>query len=118
MFGLFKKKKKNIDTSEIKNFNNIIKIIEDFILFEEFDKASSAINEVLYKENESFKYYIETVEEKKKKTELEKFKDKIKKIEKLKEKNDEKKKKYEKDLREKKKKEEIKFIKRKTQELI
>lgn len=118
MFGLFRKKKKNIDTSEIKNFNNIIKIIEDFILFEEFDKASKAINEVLYKENESFKYYIETVEEKNKKEELEKFKAKIKRIEKLKVKNDEKKKKYEKELKEKRKKEEIKIITKKTQELI
>ena len=93
MFNLFKKKKKNIDTNQIKDFNNILKIIEDFILFEEFNKAEKAIQEVLHKENESFKYYIDTVAEKDKKEELKKFKKKILKIEQLKEKNDTKKKK-------------------------
>lgn len=118
MFNLFKKKKKNIDTNQIKDFNNILKIIEDFILFEEFNKAEKAIQEVLHKENESFKYYIDTVAEKDKKEELKKFKKKILKIERLKEKNDTKKRKYEIALKERKKREEIKFVKQKTTELI
>jgi hypothetical protein len=39
MFGLFKKKNKNIDTSKIDSFNKAIKVIEDFIDLEEFQKA-------------------------------------------------------------------------------
>ncbi len=118
MFNLFKKKKKNIDTNQVKDFNNILKIIEDFILFEEFNKAEKAIQEVLHKENESFKYYIDTVAEKDKKEELKNFKKKILKIEALKEKNDTKKRKHEINIKQRKKKEEIKFVKQKTTELM
>lgn len=117
MFNIFKRKK-NINTAEIKDFNNVLKVIEDFVFWEEFDKANQAIMEVLDKENESFKFYIETVPEKDKKSELKKFKEKIEKIEKLREKNNLKKKKYEKELLEKKKKQEIVVIKRKVKELI
>jgi hypothetical protein len=116
MLNFFKKKKKNIDTNAIKDFNNIVKVIEDFILFEEFDKAEKAIQEVLYKENESFKYYIENVAEKDKKDELKKYKNKISKIEALKIKNDTKKRKFQIYIRDRKKKEEIKFVKEKTKE--
>lgn len=118
MFNLFKRKKKQINTDQVKDFNNILKVIEDFIIFEEFDKAQKAINEILSKENESFKYYIETIPEIEKKEKLEDFKNKIEKIEKLKIKNDEKKAKYENYIKQKKKKQEIIFIKKKTKELI
>jgi hypothetical protein len=46
MFQLFKTKKKNINTESINNFNAALKVIEDFILFEEFDNAAMAINEI------------------------------------------------------------------------
>jgi len=117
MFNIFKKKKKQIDTIAATNFNNVLKVIEDFILFEEFNKASLAINEVIEKENESFKIYIEKVEEKNKKKELENFKKKLEKLYKLKEKNDEKKRKYEIKILQKRKKEEIKFVEKKVIEL-
>ncbi len=118
MLNFFRKKKKNIDTNAIKDFNNVIKVIEDFIVFEEFEKAEKAINEVLFKENESFKYYIEKVPEKEKKEEIKKFKNKLSKIDSLKEKNDSKRKKHEIYIKERKKKEEIRFVKEKTKELI
>ena len=117
MFNIFKKKKKQIDTIAATNFNNVLKVIEDFILFEEFNKASLAINEVIEKENESFKIYIEKVEEKNKKKELENFKKKLEKLYKLKEKNDKKKRKYEIKILQKRKKEEIKFVEKKVIEL-
>jgi serine phosphatase RsbU (regulator of sigma subunit) len=71
-------------------------------LFEEFDNAAMAINEIKWKENDSFKVFIESVEEKNKKAELTKFKKKLFKLEELKEKLDKKKKKVEKEFKEKK----------------
>ncbi|MBW7954622.1 serine/threonine-protein phosphatase [Candidatus Gracilibacteria bacterium] len=118
MFKFFKKKKKNIDTSDIKNFNNILKIIEDFIIFEDFDKASKGIMEVISKENESFNYYIENIKEKEKNIEIKKFKQKLQKIEKLKILNDKKKKEYQIRSKQKKQKEEIKNLTNKVKEYL
>lgn len=118
MFSFFKKKKKNIDTNQIKDFNSILEIIKDFIYFEEFEKASIAINEIIEKENESFNNYIKNIEEKKKKEEIDKFKKKIDKIYKLKKINEEKKKKNDLNIYNKRKKEEIKFINKKIIEYI
>lgn len=118
MFNIFKRKKKVINTDEIKNFNNVLKVIGDFIYFEDYTKAERAINEVLAKENESFKNYIENVEEKNKKQELKKFKEKLDKIHALKDKLDNKKAKYEISIKERKKKEELKFTKKQVEDLI
>lgn len=118
MFNFLKKKKKNIDTSDIKNFNNILKIIEDFIVFEDFDKASKAIMEIISKENESFNYYIENIKEKEKSIEIKKFKQKLQKIEKLKILNDKKKKEYQIRSKQKKQKEEIKNLTNKVKEYL
>jgi lipoate synthase len=117
MFNIFKKRKK-IDTSQIKDFDNILRVIKDFIYFEDFEKASAAINEVIEKENESFNHYINTVPEKKKKEEIGKFKKKLDKIYKLKKINEEAKKKFEIKLYNKKKKEEMRFVEKKIIELI
>lgn len=118
MFNIFKRKKKVINTDEIKNFNNVLKVIGDFIYYEDYTKADRAINEVLSKENESFKTYIEEVEEKNKKQELKKFKEKLDKIHALKEKLDNKKQKYEISIKERKKKEELKFTKKQVEDLV
>lgn len=117
MLKFFKKHKK-IDTAWLKNFNNILKVIGDFIIFEEFEKASKAIDEVLHKENDSFKYYIDNVAEKEKNEEIKKFKEKLKKIEKLKDLNDEKKKKYQIKTKQKKQKEELKNLNKQVVEYI
>lgn len=91
----FLKRKKKINTEEINNFNKAIKVIEDFILLEEFENAELAIQEIKSKENESFKIYIESVSEKNKKEELTRFKEKLIKLDTLKEKKDKYKLKYE-----------------------
>lgn len=117
MLGFFKKKKK-IDTQSVTNFNTILKVIEDFIELKDFDKATKAINEVFFKENESFKYFIENIPEKDKKTHINIFKKKIQKLEWLKEKNDSQKKKYFQSMKEKKQKQEISFIQKKVKEYI
>jgi 5-formyltetrahydrofolate cyclo-ligase len=77
MWKLFKRKNKNIDTSVIKNFNNALKIIEEFIALEEFEKAERSIVEIKNKENISFQEYIETVKEENKKVEIDKFRKNI-----------------------------------------
>lgn len=99
MFAFFKTKKKKISTENINNFNTALKVIEDFILFEEFQNAILAINEIKSKENESFKIFIDNIPEKEKKAELEKFKKKLLTLEKLKEKTDQKRIKYEIELK-------------------
>lgn len=114
----FFKKKKNIDTQNIKNFNKALKVIEDFIAFEEFENAWLAIEEIKFKENESFKVFIENIEEKKKKDELIKFKKKLTSLEKLKKKLDEKKKKYEQEIKAKKLKIEKENIKKQVKSHI
>lgn len=99
MFAFFKTKKKKISTENINNFNTALKVIEDFILFEEFQNAILAINEIKSKENESFKIFIDNIPEKEKKAELEKFKKKLLLLEKLKDKTDQKRIKYEIELK-------------------
>gem|GEM_PF-2359549 len=99
MFSLFKKKvKKEIDTTNINSLNKALKVIEEFIYFEEFDRADKAIEEIQYKENESFNMYIETLKESEKKREIEKFKGRMESIQKLKKINSEKKTKFQKKM--------------------
>jgi len=117
MFNIFKRKNKVINTEKVTDFNNVLKVIGDFIYYNDYKKAEKAIQEVIAKEQESFKNYIETIEEKKKKDELKKFKQKLEKINALKEKLDIKKQKSENEIKEKKKKEELKFTKKQVEEL-
>jgi hypothetical protein len=118
MWSLFKRKNKDIDTSQIKNFNNALKVIEDFIKLEDFEKAQNAITEIKIKENSSFQIYIETVKITDKKNEIEKFKKKILKIDTLKEKIEKYKEIYDKALAEKKKIIEKKNIEKNINDLI
>ena len=80
MFNFFKKKKKEINTAKVRNFNNAMKIIEDFVSLEEFDKALRWIDEIIDKENKSFSIHIDKIKEKEKKKEINKFNKKIKKL--------------------------------------
>jgi hypothetical protein len=118
MWKLFKRKNKNIDTSVIKNFNNALKIIEEFIALEEFEKAERSIVEIKNKENISFQEYIETVKEENKKVEIDKFRKNIWRIEKLKEKLDKNRKEYDKKIKERKKIFERKEIEKDINDLI
>lgn len=86
MLKFFKRKKKNINTEEINNFNNALKVIDDFISIEDFEKAELAINEIKTKETESFNEYVELLKDVEKKSKIEEFKIKLKKIQKIKEK--------------------------------
>ena len=95
ILNFFRKKENTIKLEDILNFNKVLKTIEDFIKLEDFIKAGKAIDEVIYKETESFNDYIENVSEKNKKQELKKFKHNLDKLNKLKEINNLKKAKYE-----------------------
>lgn len=117
MFDFFRKKKKNINTKEINTFNQVLKVISDFIDYEEFDKAYLAIKEIQAKENKAFQLYIENVPEKERKKELEVFKKKIDKLLVLKEKLDKKKLKYLEKQRNAKKKNDTKFFLEKLDQL-
>lgn len=95
--------KKKVDTQKIKDFNNALKVVEDFVLLEDFEKAFLALKEIRNKEDESFRKYIENIEEKDKKKEIDLFKSKISKIDSLKEKVEKKKQEYENKIKKKKK---------------
>lgn len=110
--------KKKIDTQKIKNFNNALKVVEDFVLLEDFEKASLALKEIRSKEDESFRKYIETIEEKDKKKEIDLFKSKISRIDTLKEKVEKKKQEYDNNIRKKKKTLEKKNIENLIKEAI
>lgn len=110
--------KKKIDTQKIKNFNNALKVVEDFVLLEDFEKASLALKEIRNKEDESFRKYIETIEEKDKKKEIDLFKSKISRIDTLKEKVEKKKQEYDNNIRKKKKTLEKKNIENLIKEAI
>jgi hypothetical protein len=118
MWSLFKRKNKEIDTSQIKNFNNALKVIEEFIKLEDFNKAEKSINEIKIKENNSFQVFIENIKEVDRKKEIEKFKKKILKIDILKEKLEKNKEVFEKKLNIKKKIIEKKDIERNINDLI
>lgn len=113
MFNFLKKKKKDINTTAIKNFNTAIKVIEDFIYFEDYDKASLAIDEISRKETDAFNKYILTVKESEKQKEFDIFQKKIKLLEKLATKNHKLKEKFEQKNYKKRVKQEIKYIKNK-----
>ena len=117
MFNFFKKKK-NIDTSAIKNFKKALNTIGDFIVLEDFDKATKAINEVIQKENDAFNDYINKIEEKEKSKEIKKFKRKIQQLYDLKKLSDTKKANFEKKQFEKRKSQELKNINQKIKEYI
>ncbi|MDD5770139.1 MAG: PP2C family protein-serine/threonine phosphatase [Candidatus Gracilibacteria bacterium] len=110
MFEFFKKKKRKINTQNIKTFSDVVKVIEDFIYFEEFDKANLSINEVIQKETKAFNNFIEKISENNRDKETKKFKNKINILNKLQEKNIIKKKKFDIDSFNRKKKEEMKYI--------
>lgn len=116
IFNFFKKKK-NIDTSAIKNFNKALITIRDFIAFWEFEKAKLAINEIIKKETESFNQYLNEIDEKNKQKEIKGFNSKIDKLKKLKKENEKKQEKYNIELEEKLKKEELKNVNQKIKEL-
>jgi hypothetical protein len=118
MFGLFKKKNKNIDTSKINSFNKALKVIEDFIDLEEFQKAQSAINEIREKENDSFQKFVEGLKEDERKKEVEKLKQTMSRIEKLKKKLDKNKEIYDKNFKNKRKEIEKKQIEKNINDLI
>jgi ribosomal protein L22 len=105
MLEFFKRRKKDINTDDINNFNKALKVVDSFVSMEDFEKAYLAINEIKTKEVESFNEYIENVKENERKQKNEKFKEKLKKIQKIKNKIDKKKIVY--DIRFKKKQREI-----------
>ena len=115
MFNFFKKKK-NIDTSAIKNFKLALNKIGDFIVLEDFDKATKAINEIIQKENNAFNDYINKLEEKEKSKEIKKFKRKIQQLYDLKKLSDTKKSNFEKKQFEKRKSQELKNKNKKIKE--
>jgi len=60
MFKLFSKNK-NINTQEVKAFNEAIKAIDIYIALSEWAKARKAVEEILYKEKESLNEYLEKI---------------------------------------------------------
>lgn len=118
MLNFFKKKKKEINTDLVNNFNNALKVIEDFVVVEDFEKALIWLEEIRKKEDESFKSFIENVKEEQKKKEIEIFTKKISKIDKLKDEIEKKKKIYDINLEKKRKIIETKQIQKKVDELI
>ncbi|MDD3144722.1 MAG: PP2C family protein-serine/threonine phosphatase [Candidatus Gracilibacteria bacterium] len=61
MFDFLKKKKK-IDTNEVKAFDSAVKAIEVFIALSEWGNAKKAIEEILYKETEALNKFLEKYE--------------------------------------------------------
>jgi len=117
IFNFFKKKK-NIDTSAIKNFNKALITIRDFIALQDFDKADMAINEVIRKETDAFNIFILNLTEKQKKSEINSFNKKITALKKLSKINQENKLAYNKKLLERKQKEELKNVNNEIKEYI
>lgn len=61
MFDFLKKKKK-IDTNEVKAFDSAVKAIEVFIALSEWWNAKKAIEEILYKETDALNKFLEEYE--------------------------------------------------------
>ena len=101
MFNLFKKKKK-IETKNIKEFNDWIKAIDYFIATEDWENSKKAIGEIRIKEKKAYNGLIQKIEEDdkssindtEKKKQIRIYNSKIKILDELSKKTEDKEKKY------------------------
>ena len=61
MFNFFRKKKE-INSEDIKNFNDSLRAINIYILISEWGKAKFALSEIKTKENESFNTLLKKID--------------------------------------------------------